>query len=282
MKISSYYKSLGHETGFAFANPDKVYVSCIFQKNLAHASGIRHYYPDAEFHIGGPALWKPNTLSDEMEHSMPDYSLYPDIDFSLGYTQRGCPNNCPFCIVPMLEGSFREHAPISEFHNLDFNKLILYDNNFFYSKLWKEKLQYIEDHGLKVCFNQGLDARLMDEEKSKWLKDTKSYDLHFNYRKYYFAWDLMQHSEKILQGLQTVLDSGIKPYMLTIYVLVGFNTTHTEDYQRFEKLREIGCDPFIMIYNNRRDDRWLRHFARWVNKRIYKSCTFEEYMVNKK
>jgi len=276
-KISSYYKSQGHQTGFAFSNPDKVYVSCIFKKNLPHARGIRHYYPDSEFHLGGPALWKPNILPDEMEHTMPDYSLYPDMDYSMGYTQRGCPNNCPFCIVPKLEGSFREHAPISEFQNPGFNKLVLFDNNFFYSKLWKEKLTHIRDNGLKVSFNQGLDARLMDEEKSQWLADTASYNLHFNSKTYYFSWDLMKNSEAILRGLQRVIDAGIHPRTLMVYMLCGFNTTREEDVDRFKKLREIGCDPFVMIYNNRRDDVWLRHFARWVNKRIYKSCGFEEY-----
>jgi radical SAM superfamily enzyme YgiQ (UPF0313 family) len=61
------------------------------------------------------------------------------MDYSLGYTQRGCPNNCPFCIVPKIEGAFKEYAPIREFQNDNFNKLVLYDNNFLASKLWKEK-----------------------------------------------------------------------------------------------------------------------------------------------
>ena len=99
MKISSYYKSKGHETGFGFAKPDKVYVSCIFSKNLGHASGIRHYYPDAEFHIGGPGMERPNSLPEEMEHVMPDYSLYPDMDYSMGFTTRGCIRKCAFCIA---------------------------------------------------------------------------------------------------------------------------------------------------------------------------------------
>jgi len=278
MKISSYYKSNGHQTGFAFSHPNKVYVSCIFKKNLPHARGIRYYYPDAEFYIGGPALWKPNNLPDEMEHVMPDYSLYPDINYSMGYTQRGCPNNCPFCIVPQLEGTFREHASISEFHNPDFNKIILYDNNFFYSKLWKEKLTYIKEQGLKVSFFQGLDARLMDEEKSQWLADTSSYNQHFTSKTCYFAWDLMKNSEAILRGLQNVIDAGTRPANLMVYVLVGFNTTHEEDYYRFKKLRELGCDPFIMVYNNRRDDPWIRHFGRWVIKRLYKTCSYEDYL----
>jgi len=277
MKISGYYKEQGHETGFNFSDPNKVFVSCIFQKNLANAKGIKTFYPNAEFNIGGPALWERNELPYKIEHHMPDYDLYPGVDYSQGYTQRGCPNACPFCIVPQLEGEFREHALISEFHNPDFNKLILYDNNFFASKLWREKLSYIEENGLKVCFNQGLDARLMDEERSAWLKDVNSFNLNFNHKTYYFAYDLMKNSDKILQGLRTVIEAGIKPYSIMVYILVGFNTSHEEDYLRFKQLRELGCDPFVMVYNNRRDDPWIRHFSRWVNKRVYKTCALEDY-----
>jgi len=278
MKVSSYYKSKGHQTGFAFAYPDKVYVSCIFSKNINHASGIRHFYPDAEFHIGGPGLERPTCLPQKIDRMMPDYSLYPDMDYSLGYTQRGCPNKCPFCIVPKIEGKFREVAQISEFQNPDFNNQILYDNNFFYSKLWREKMDYIEEQGLKISFNQGLDARLMDEEKSNALADYEPYDSHFKHKRAYFSWDLMEPEVKILQGLQNVIDAGIKPYKIMVYMLVGFNTTHKEDMYRFKTLRELGVDPFAMIYNNRKDDDWIRHFARWVNKRVYKSCSYEEYL----
>lgn len=277
MKISSYYKSKGHQTGFGFARPDKVYVSCIFSKNIGHASGIRLYYPDADFHIGGPGLERPNNLPPEMDRVMPDYAIYPDMDYSIGYTQRGCPNNCPFCIVPKIEGSFREVAPISEFHNPDFENLVLYDNNFFYSKLWREKLDYIKDHTLKVSFNQGLDARLMDDEKSSALAGVATYGLKFKKPRVYFAWDLMKNEAPILRGLQNVIDAGIKPYKIMVYMLVGYNTTHEEDMYRFKKLRELGVDPFVMIYNDRRDDEWIRHFARYVIGRVYKKSLPKDY-----
>jgi len=259
--------------------PDEVHISCIFKNNYKKAQEIKNLYSviGIDTQIGGPALWEPNHLPVEAEHLMPDYSLYPDMDYSLGYTQRGCPNNCPFCIVPKMEGAFKEYAPISEFQNDAFNKLVLYDNNFLASKLWREKLDYIKSQGLKVSFNQGLDARLVDEEKAQWLADTHSYNISFKDRTFYFAWDLMENSDAILRGLQRVIDAGIKPRSLMCYILVGFNTTHQQDLYRFNKLREMGIDPFVMIYNNRRDDQWLRDFSRWVIKRVYKSCKLEDY-----
>ena len=277
MKISSYYKSKGHQTGFAFANPDKVYVSCIFSKNLGHASGIRHYYPDAEFHIGGPGMGRPNSLPEEMEHVMPDYSLYPDMDYSLGFTTRGCIRKCSFCIVPKVEGDFRHYEHPELFHNPNFNKMVLMDNNILASRFLMEDLAWIKDQGIKVCFNQGLDARLVTEDIAKTLKEMRAYNLHFTNRTFYFSWDFVENETEVLRGLNRMIDAGVSPSSLMVYMLVGFNTTHEQDMYRFQTLRELGADPFVMIYNNRRDDEWIRHFARYVIGRVYKNTLPKDY-----
>ena len=280
MKISSYYKSLGDSVGFDITNPDKVYSSCIFSDNLSDAMKGRVDYPLAEFYIGGPGLLAPTYLPDEVEHIMPDYSLYPDIDFSLGFTSRGCINDCGFCVVPKIEGCYKENAPIKEFHNPEFEKLILLDNNILAGKKDKirEKFDYILENDLKVSFTQGLDARLIDETVAVWLAELRSYNFHFTRKGYYLAWDFVQNENDIITGIQNLINVGEKPYKMMCYVLVGYNTTHQEDYYRFKKLREISAEPFIMVYNNRKDDKWIRHFARWVNRRYYKSCSLNDYL----
>jgi len=179
--------------------------------------------------------------------------------------------------VPQIEGPFRENGIISEFYNPDFDKLVLWDNNLLASKLLYEKLDYIKDHDLKVSFNQGLDARLVTDKIASELAEVKSYNLHFTKPFYYFSWDLIENEKEVLRGLHRMIDAGIPVRCLMVYTLVGFNTTHEQDYYRFQKLRELGADPFVMRYNNRKDDRWLNRFARWVNKRIYKSCELSEY-----
>jgi len=277
MKISSYHKRKGDSVGWAWANPDRVYISCIFSQNLPHARGVAKFYPEADVRIGGPALGYPNSLPDEIEHSMPDYSLYPDLDYSMGFTTRGCIRNCPFCIVPRIEGYFRENDHPSLFCNPDFNKVMLLDNNLLASRFLFETLEWIRNQGLKVCFTQGLDARLVTEKIASILADMKAYNFHFKHRTYYFAWDLMESEKEVLRGLKNMLEVGVHPRCLMIYMLVGFNTTHEQDYYRFKKLTELGMDPFVMTYNNRRDDPWIRHFARWVNRRRYKICDFDEY-----
>ncbi len=278
MKISAYHKEKGDNVGWAWANPDRVYISCIFSKNLPHAKGVATFYPESEIRLGGPALECPNFLPGDIEHIMPDYSIYPDLDASMGFSTRGCIRSCPFCLVSKIEGEFTEHAPISEFHNPDFDKLLLFDNNFLASKKWKEKLDYIRDQDLKVNFNQGLDARLVDDEKAAALAETHSCNSQFSSRRYYFAWDLIENEGPIFNGLRKMIEVGVPPSQITVYMLTGFNTTHKQDYYRFSKLREIGIEPYVMIYNNRKDDSWIRKFARWVNRPwFYKNFKFDEY-----
>ena len=277
MKLSSYHRSQGDQVGLNLGSPDLIYVSCIFSQNLSQAQGVGLFYPQAEVIVGGPALGVPNHLPEYAEHLMPDYSLY-DVDYSSGYTQRGCPNACPFCIVPKLEGPFRECAEIKEFHHPDHRKLVLYDNNFIASTLYQEKLKYINDNDLKVNFNQGLDARLVTEQVAGELAETKVYNFHFNHRYYHFAWDLMKNSVKVVEGLQNMLDVGVNPRNLMVYVLVGFNTTHEQDWDRVQTLIKMKIDPFVMKYNMRKDDQFLNALARWCNQPgLRKSHSFSDY-----
>jgi len=290
MRISAHHKSIGdrvvlqradteRETftpPFEMMRPDKVYVSCVFSKNMRLANTIASSYPDSM--LGGSGLWKPNHLPEHMRHLMPDYDIYGITDTSYGQTSTGCCNECGFCIVPEIEGTYKEYAPISEFHHPDHNKLVLWDNNILVGRdTLKEKFDYIHEHGLKVSLNQGLDARLTTPEVAGMLADLPCYNLSFKSKTYYFAWDYMKNEDKIVQGFHNAIEAGIKPYTIMSYVLVGYDTTHEQDLYRFTKLRELNIDPFIMVYNNRKDDPWIRHFARWVNKRVYKSCTLEEY-----
>lgn len=292
MKISAYHKALGDRVAIQRANtkretftppfemmhPDKMYVSVIFSDNLRLARKIHGSYPDSM--LGGPGLGVPNRLPDYIDHLMPDYSLY-DVDYSIGFTTRGCIRECGFCIVPKLEGCFKEQAEIKEFHHPDHKKLVLFDNNILVSKKFNEKLDYIQSRDLKVSFCQGLDARLVTLEIANRLSETKAYNLHFKNRCYYFAWDFMESEDQVLRGIQYMFDAGIPPRNMMVYVLVGYTgegkTTHREDMYRFKKLREIGVDPFIMKYNGRTDAPFLNHLARWVNKRVYKSCEFVDY-----
>lgn len=273
MKISSYHKSKGDKVLLnAYDNPEKVYISCIFDKNKYQALGISTTF-NCELIMGGYGV-NNNKLDPKIEHIKPDYSLY-NIDYSMGFTSRGCIRNCDFCIVPKNEGKIKDHAEIKEFLDPKHKKLILLDNNFLASPKCDDNIKFIKDNKLTVNFCQGLDIRLINDNNSKLLSDLKISNRKFNGNQIHFAYDSIKYSKSVIRGIEKLEEYGIKPYRLMFYVLCGFNTDFKDDYFRFNLLKTMGCDPYIMLYNG--GTPLLKHFARWVNTRIYKSCEFKDY-----
>jgi len=287
MKISAFHKRKGDKVFLETpkrwvlgVNPDKVYIACIFSENKSKALGITKMF-NCEVELGGSGVDLEKALSDDIEHIMPDYSLY-NIRYSKGFTSRGCNRSCPWCIVPKKEGKIREHAPIDEFYVPKWKKLILYDNNFLASPKWPEKLHELIARKIKVSFCQGLDIRLVDQEVANLLSKVHYYDDDFRRPRLYFSFDLPQIESEVLTGIEHLKNAGVKPRHLMFYVLVGYNTTFKEDYHRFELLNKLGIKSYIMVYNDRKDIPILRHFERWVNRRYYKVCKFDEYKPAKK
>ena len=275
MKISAYHKQQGDKIGFHIQNPDKVYISCVFDWNAPYVLGISKLF-NCPVEIGGSGVDLELTLSDEIEHITPDYKLY-GIHYSMGFTSRGCDRNCPWCLVPKKEGSFKEHTEISEFYVPRFRKLRLLDNNFLQSSKWYEKLREIIARKIRVDFNQGLDIRLIDREKAGILASCHYSDTKFKRPRLRFAFDLPQLEDQVIEGINKLLAEDIKAHHLFFYILCGYNTSFEEDYHRFEVLKNLGVLPFIMIYNNKHGDKRLRDFARWVNQRHYNWVPWEKY-----
>ncbi len=311
MKIGAWHLQRGDTVSLAFSHrlesnswnamqyqPDKVYASCIFTKNREKALQIPSYY-DCDVVIGGSGVSLDTELSSDIEHLMPAYNIYDgkicercrnvlpsckckerplagNIDFSMGFTSRGCIRQCDFCVVPEKEGRIREHEDIEDFLHPDHGKLILLDNNLLASPRCMEKMRRLRDSGLKVSFSQGLDIRLMDDEIAGLLADIDYYSWRFNRHRLYFAWDTKGGEEKVRRGIEAMYNAGIVKSDMMFYMLVGYNTSFEYDYYRFRKLWEWGVDPFVMMFNYRgkkvwRGDEILPYFARYVNWRAYKS-----------
>jgi len=250
-KWGGYFKRRGHEVFYndGCSNPDVVKISCIFKWNAPKARGIARMFLSmgCDVEIGGYGVNR-TKLPNEVEHCMPDYE---GLDFSMGFTTRGCFRKCPFCDVWKIEGNIHEHAPITEFWDPSHSKIILFDNNILGLPSWKQKLSFIRDHGLKLCMTQGYDARLITEETAGLIADIRHYNWKFTDKAVYTAWDRLQDEESVLRGIQHLIDAGIKPRHIIPYILVGFDTDLDEDLYRFNKLRELGVYPFVMPYNNK-------------------------------
>ncbi|WFR56403.1 radical SAM protein [Anaerocolumna sp. AGMB13025] len=293
MKISSFYKSLGEQVEFVRDNVkyEKIYASAIFTRSKDECEKLIAMYGD-KIEIGGTGWSLQKELPEEIEKMKPDYDLYSIeeiasrmkgigtkghkykkaaeiVNAGIGFTSRGCIRNCGFCFVPKKEGLFRSVAEIKDLINPKSKVLILHDNNLTADPYCIDKLHEIRDRGLIVDINQGCDVRLVNDDIAKALSEVK------HLRSIHYAWDLMGYENQVMDGIKT-LSKYIKPYRHMCFMLVGFNTSFDEDMYRFKKLVEMKVDPFVMIYNQLPDTK-LKHFARWVNSRIYKKCRFEEY-----
>lgn len=283
MKLSAWYKGEGWTVDLLkglydnapLEHYDKVFISCIFFQNRERVLDYASQFDNVE--IGGSGFNLNTRLSNDIDHIMPDYGLY-DTDFSIGFTTRGCIRNCGFCVVPEKEGKIRHNAFIQEFHNIAHKKLILLDNNFLAGPNWVYHLGYISEHDLKVNFNQGLDFRTLTHEKAEALSKIKSTTWNFNARRISFAFDNMNMEKSVRSGIEILESYGMKPNMIHVYILVGYNTTIEQDLKRVEIIRELDAHPYIMRYNQHYGpNEILKHLSRWVNRRIYRNVPFSEY-----
>lgn len=165
-------------------------------------------------------------------------------------------------------------AHLSEFWNGQKN-IVLLDPNILACEDWKEMLQELIDSKANVDFSQGLDIRLMDDEKLEMLKRIKFKTLHF-------AWDNYEDGEWIMPKLEWLKErTGWGKTKVMVYVLCNYNTTHEEDYERCLYIRELRFQPYVMIYDKKNVKRGseINKLARWCNWSPY--CwgfdTYEEF-----
>lgn len=270
MKLSAWHKERGDKVGFfdALQRYDCVYASKIFD-----FTDDFKYWPGCEIVKGGSGYDLEAKLPEEIEHTYPDYGLY-GCDYAMGFVTRGCIRNCPFCIVPKKEGRIHRSAEIEEFWNGQ-ERLMLLDNNLTAApNVFEKTILRLIDLQIRVDFNQGLDARLIDGTKAKLLSKVRLW------KQIHLAWDSVDDEKEVLLGLETLLKYN-SPKRLMIYVLIGFDSTPEEDLYRVERLREMKLDSFAMPFDRR--DPYQRNFARWVNhKAIFKSVSWNEYTANRK
>tara|TARA_R100001443_G_scaffold51011_2_gene63075 strand:+ start:171 stop:1058 length:888 start_codon:yes stop_codon:yes gene_type:complete len=278
MKISQWHKLNGdeveHYMPLAHSLYDKIYASKIF--NFSDGSDIQ---PDMI--TGGTGIDLKISLPPKMDTMIPDYSLY-NYPHNIGFTQRGCRFKCEFCVVPQKEGKPWSANTIDElWTQRDSDFLVLLDNDFFGNPDWADRIEEIKEFDLTVNFSQGLNIRIISEKQAAALASVKFSNINRTKKQVTFAWDQINDERVIKRGFKRVVESGIRPYQMQFYVLIGFDTTPEEDMHRVMMLKDWGCDPYAMPYD--KSDPYQQKFVRWVNRRaIFKSCTFEEFNKGEK
>jgi hypothetical protein len=268
MKISAYHKSKGDcvEWCNLFEHYDKVYMSRVFDNT--YTDDFLTAINADEIIKGGTGYDLENRLPGEIEHQYPDYSLYPNLtkNTAYGFLTRGCPNNCPFCIVSKKEGRKSvKVANLSEFWSGQ-KYIKLLDPNLLACNEHINLLQQLRDSQATVDFTQGLDARLVTKSNIKLLSQIKVKTVHF-------AFDLMKNERKIVEGLKLYKEStGVDERKTGVYILTNYNTTHEEDLYRVYTVRDLGYMPYVMIYNKPDAPKITKDLQRWCNNRfIYRA-----------
>lgn len=291
MKLATYFKSHGERVRLVrgrgrelWDEPGECFGSSIFTFSASKRAAVEKEWGPVQW--GGTGLRIESSLA-EIDPSVnwdaiaPDYSLYPQYQWSIGFTQRGCRLSCKFCVVPKKEGKPKSVATIWDIWRGDNypRRVVLLDNDFFGQPhdQWLERIEELISGCFQVSFCQGINLRQVDAESARALSRLEYRDNEFQRRRLYTAWDNLGDESVFRRGVELLRQAGIPPKHLMVYMLIGFakGETMAQILYRFHELCGLGCLPYPMVYDNSRHD--LKAFQRWAVTGLYRNLPWEKY-----
>ena len=306
MKISAFHKAKGDAVKLLLSYDDiekcdKVFISKVFTDTEIPDNVLS--FPNVEY--GGTGFYydKAPHLPYEIEHIKPDYDLYSEFvsnslkngvkpkdlqyytDYSIGFTTRGCIRGCSFCVNQNYKQCFK-HSPVSEFVDERHKYICLLDDNVLACKDWKEIFNDLNATGKKFQFKQGMDERLLTDEKcevifnSNWIGD------------YIFAFDNIKDSRIVERKLRLIREHTNK--IPKFYVFCGYNHETPDTYNSefwlkdiidlFERIKILMSHralPYVMRYADYKQSPYAGLYnsvASWCNQpNFFKKKSFREY-----
>ena len=289
MRIAAHHRELGDDVELRRAGNlrsleprlwdqhDLVYGSLIFERSRPLAERLLEARPGA---IVGGTGWEVSSSLEAcgIKATEQDYSVYPRFESSVGFLQRGCRLRCPFCVVPRKEGAVRHEQTVSELWRGDPwpRQLLLLDNDFFGNPQWRDRIDEIRGGDFKVSFSQGINARAIGKEEAEAIASVNYRDDGMKVKRIYTAWDNRKDEKRLFRGLQLLVDAGVRPRDIMVYILIGYwpgETAEDREHRRAQ-LRAFGAVPYPMPFVRTPE---LVGFQRWVIGAYDKAIPWDEW-----
>jgi len=265
LKLASYHKLAGDTVELVrgraspIHRPDRIYVTSLFTYawKPVHET-VKHFknlYPEVELILGGiyASLMPDHAatsgadqihigLFSEAEELLPDYSLVPNWDGSIIFASRGCVHACGFCAVPRLEGKLNavKHS-VRPLIYPGHTKVILWDNNILGAPNWRHILDELCELGLRIDFNQGLDARLVTSEVAEKLSGLKMDVIRL-------AYDYPEVCSSVKRAIQYLVDAGVRRRKIVVYTLFNYKDSPEDFFRRVRDLLDWAVVSYPMRF----------------------------------
>ena len=273
LKLSAYQKKLGDTTELVRgtttkidATPDIIYVTSLFTWAWKPVwDAVRFYsaeFPDAELWLGGlyASLMPEHAalsgispkrifkgIFTKAECFCPDYSLVPEwnskVNASIVFASRGCIRSCTFCGVSRIEGTLSsEKNSVKDLVWQGHKRVIFFDNNFLASHAWESVLSEVQELGLTVDFNQGLDARLVTQKVAK-----KISKLRID-RFIRLSYDASEIGSSVERAIKLLKSMGVDGRNILVYMLYNFTDSPQDLFTRIKKVLTWGAVAYPMRF----------------------------------
>jgi hypothetical protein len=279
LKLASYHRSQGNQVKLVRGvqedlkfNPDRIEITSLFTYAWKPVHEVVNFYhskfSSAKMRVGGiyaslmsrrlrsffPFIEVNIGLCKEADDYLPAYDLLKEVkewekwDSTILFTSRGCIRSCPYCVVPKLEGKI--HGVVEDLERYiypDHKRIILWDNNFFAAPNWKRMLNELLDIGLPVDFNQGVDSRLIDDEKARMIANLRIPLIRI-------AFDNINIKKALTNAVETLSEAGVRKRGIFVYALYNFyNENYDSDtpatfFERVKYIADLGCVSYPMRY----------------------------------
>jgi hypothetical protein len=266
LKLAAYHKNRGDQVnlvkGFDTNGfiPDKIYITSLFTYAWEPVHEVINYYlkkyRKAEITVGGIyaslceehlkdtfkdkiAIYK--GIFDEAEDVLPDYSLVPSWKASIVFASRGCIRKCAFCSVNQLEPIFKPKKSIKHLIYPGHKKIIFWDNNILASPYWKDIFSELEELNLEVDINQGLDARLINQEVASALRKLKLPIIRL-------AYDSSSIRPYLKKAIELLAENRVDKRSIIVYCLYNYSDSPEDFLNRIQDLLEWGVVSYPMRY----------------------------------